>query len=129
MKRILVLLVGLLLIAGCSNTGAGSPTPSPNAEIIPASTQRVDLPSPRPTPTPTPTEPPATPEPELTGTIVNVNEFANVRSEPSADADKLGEAPLGEEYVVLEEEPSDGWYHIEYGDGEGYVSAVYFEVN
>ena len=127
MKRILVLLVGLLFLAGCSDSVAvNADTPPPSAEVVPAITPQA---TPAPTPTPTPTPPPATPEPKLTGTVVNVNEFVNVRSAPSKDADKLGEALLGEEYAVLDEEPSDGWFRIEFGDGEGYVSADYFEVN
>ena len=130
MKRILVLLVGMLLLAGCSDSAANdAATPTPSAEVIPASTQQVTLPSPRPTPSLTPTPPPETPEPKPTGTVVNVEKFVNVRSEPSRDADKLGEAPLGEEYVLIDEEPTDGWYKIEYGDGEGYISADYFEIN
>ncbi len=130
MKKVLVLLVSLLFIVGCSGPdGDGANSPTPSAEVIPASTQQVTLPSPRPTPSPTPTPPPETPEPKPTGTVVNVEEFVNVRSEPSRDADKLGEAPLGEEYVLIDEEPTDGWYRIEYGDGEGYISADYFEVN
>lgn len=47
----------------------------------------------------------------------------NVRSGPSTNYDKIGTLSRGTAVDVLD--VLDGWYKITFGDGEGYVSALY----
>ncbi|MCE5235858.1 MAG: SH3 domain-containing protein [Eubacteriales bacterium] len=57
------------------------------------------------------------------GTIVNCKKAVNVRSGPGTGYKKLGTAPLGAKYPVLE--TLSGWYKISYQGKTGYVSKSY----
>lgn len=50
----------------------------------------------------------------------------NVRAAADTAAESLGKISQGTEYTILGK--SGGWFQISYQDGEGYVSADYFEV-
>jgi thiol-disulfide isomerase/thioredoxin len=50
----------------------------------------------------------------------------NVRSGPGEDHDVIGSIQQGESFVVRGEE--NGWYRIQYNDGEGYVSGDFVTV-
>jgi flagellar FliL protein len=75
--------------------------------------------TPRPSPTPdftlplTPTEEPtSTPEP-LEGIAVTVGNGGNVRAQPSASAEVVGQVALGDEVMVRQKTPDDIWFEIE----------------
>lgn len=55
--------------------------------------------------------------------IANVQDSLNIRKEPSADAEKVGELPGGAACEIME--IVDGWAHIVSGRVEGYVSVGY----
>ena len=61
------------------------------------------------------------------GTIVNCKRAVNVRSGPGTGYKKIGTAPLGEVYPVLQTLSS--WYKISYQGKTGYVSKNYMVVS
>ncbi|HWS29745.1 MAG TPA: glycosyl hydrolase family 18 protein [Clostridia bacterium] len=64
---------------------------------------------------------------EQQGTIVNCKQAVNVRSGPGTGYKKLGTAPRGEIYPVLQ--ALSGWYKISYRGKIGYVSKNYMTVS
>jgi len=78
-----------------------------------------------PTVTPTPkakVTPPPKPYVEIKDTPTG---FLRVRADSSTDSDELAKLDPGDMYPYLEEE-DNGWYKIEYEDGEeGWISGVY----
>ncbi len=61
------------------------------------------------------------------GTIINCKQAVNVRSGPGTGYKKLGTAPLGGVYPVLQ--TLSGWYKISYQGKIGYVSKSYMTVS
>lgn len=61
------------------------------------------------------------------GVIINCKKAVNVRSGPGTNYKKLGTAPLGRAYPVLES--LSGWYKISYQGKIGYVSKSYMAVS
>lgn len=59
--------------------------------------------------------------------LVRANNTVNVRSQDSADSEKLGTLSLGEELVLVEILDS-GWTKVQYNNAEGYVKSEYVEV-
>ncbi len=55
--------------------------------------------------------------------VANVENYLNVREEPSLDGSVLGKLPMNAGCEILE--TLDGWYKISSGDVEGYVSAEF----
>lgn len=55
--------------------------------------------------------------------LANVDNYLNIREQPSESADLAGKMPAGAGCEVYGRE--DGWYHIKSGKVEGYVSADY----
>jgi hypothetical protein len=81
-------------------------------------------PSPKTTPKPSAT-PPAKPYVVIKETPTG---WLRVRAEPSTEAEEVAKVNPGEMYPYLEEE-KDGWYKIEYEEGEeGWVSGVYTDL-
>ncbi len=122
----LLCVTGFIFFAGMSvNQGyvpnAAAPTAAPNMEIVPLSADAGPVVKATPAATIAPT-------PRVSGVVVNVKEYANVRSEPHTDADIIGKASGGEKLIVLEESHSPGWHKIEYDGQVAYISADYFEV-
>ena len=50
----------------------------------------------------------------------------NMREQPSTKSDIIKQIDKGEQVTILGG-PTDGWYHIAYGNKEGYVSATYIK--
>lgn len=75
-------------------------------------------------PTPTQEEPPT---PEVAPFCVVTSETLNVRSGPGVAYDRIGQAAQGERYEILAESGT-GWYLIDFGGREGWVSEDYVEV-
>ncbi|NLX94358.1 MAG: SH3 domain-containing protein [Clostridiales bacterium] len=116
MKRLLLVLLAVSItigLAGCID--------SQSADQLSSSD------TPRTTIEAHPTEE-AAPPPDVMGEIVNVKEFANVRAEPSLDADILGQAVLGSQWVVLNTSIDGGWTEIRHGEQIGYVRNDYISV-
>ncbi len=63
-----------------------------------------------------------------TGTVVNVNEFVNVRDEPSMRGRKLGKAEKGLILEVTQAYASGAWHAVDYNGETGYISANYLEL-
>ncbi len=63
-----------------------------------------------------------------TGTIVNVEEDVNVRSEPSIYGKKLGVAEKGETFTVTQAYTSGAWHEIDFHGATGYISADFLEL-
>ncbi|WP_177169683.1 peptidoglycan-binding protein [Salisediminibacterium halotolerans] len=51
----------------------------------------------------------------------------NVRSGPSTDYSRVGSLPNGE-IVDIQQEESNGWYRILFGDGQAYVSGLHIDL-
>lgn len=67
---------------------------------------------------------------ELTGTVINCNTAVNVRSGPSSVFfPVLGTAPKGTTYIVLDDQPRNGYYAIDYHGQTGYIHQSYFALN
>jgi hypothetical protein len=58
--------------------------------------------------------------------ITDGSKFANIRREPTADSEILGELYDGEIYELVSE--IDGWYRFKLTDGSAYVSSEYAEI-
>lgn len=55
--------------------------------------------------------------------------FLRVREEASTDSPEVAQVKLGEEYLLLEEDPDGNWFKIEYKEGsEGWVSSEYAKI-
>lgn len=54
--------------------------------------------------------------------------WLRVRKEPSATADELGKADVGEQLQYLGETTETGWHKIEFEDSTGWVSGKYVEL-
>ena len=111
---ILAVVMLLLMLASCGGKEKEKESPSPTPE--------------EPTNTPTPT-----PEPvyitEYIGTVTNVSSHLNVRSGPSTNDSKIGEAKAGDKYTVLEQNvDGSAWHKISFNGGEGYVSGDYLTI-
>lgn len=61
---------------------------------------------------------------ELAATMF-VTKTVNVRANPSLDGEKVGSLSLNDE-VNVTGKTDDGWYRIQYGDGEAYVKEGFF---
>ena len=57
--------------------------------------------------------------------IMFVTKTVNVRATPSLDGEKVGSLSLNDE-VNVTGKTDDGWYRIQYGDGEAYVKEGFF---
>lgn len=136
MKKLLILLLILCLLSGCSFTNENSITPDPSEVTVTPETENNINPA-------TPTEGVAVPMPTPTavsiqtpGTVDNVfdqNNFkmlyvigsdVNVRSAPSTKGEILYQMPLNQ--IVKTFFEKDGWYYIEYREGHyGYMLGKY----
>ena len=76
---------------------------------------------------PTPTEAQPTPTLEVAPSCVVTSETLNVRAGPGVVYDRIGQALQGEEYAILAASGT-GWYLIDFGGREGWVSEDYVEV-
>ena len=54
-------------------------------------------------------------------------DVVNVRSSDSQEADKVGKAQKGDEFIVLEEK-ANGWSKIEYEGEEAFIKTEFLEV-
>lgn len=60
---------------------------------------------------------------------VQVNDYVNIRSTPSTDAEILGQLYQGDEVIVIGTSIADqNWYQIKFGSLEGFSKAEYFKV-
>lgn len=57
---------------------------------------------------------------------VKVMDVVNVRSSDSQEADKVGKAQIGDEYLLLEEK-ENGWSKIKYEDEEAFIKSEFLE--
>ena len=62
------------------------------------------------------------------GTIVNVEEFVNVREEPTLGARKLGKAEKGMILQVMQAYASGAWHAVEFGGETGYIASKYMDL-
>lgn len=76
---------------------------------------------------PTPTEAQPIPTQEAAPFCVIASETLNVRSGPGLAYDRIGQAVQGERYEILASSGT-GWYLIDFGGREGWVSGDYVEV-
>jgi uncharacterized protein YraI len=119
----ILILIGVLLTAGCGATE--TPPPTPTLYLVTAT-----LP---PTPTAPPTAPPATPTPIPTLPPVEgtTTTQLNVRSEPSTTAASLGLLPIFSPVQILGRDVGGNWYQILYEagpGGTGWLTAQYVQV-
>lgn len=159
MNRSTVLLLGALLLAGCTPAPTATPpqaeisAPTPTAAIVsaastntpvaPAATATPTAPAPSATPLPPTNTPPptATPSPSATPTatatatqaapaLVVSAPVANVRTGPGTVYPVLGQARQGESYLVTgRSQAGDWWQVLEKGDATGWISASLVEAN
>lgn len=159
MNRSTVLLLGALLLAGCtpaptptpSQAEIGAPTATPaivsaaptNTPVAPPATATPTAPAPSATPLPPTNTPPptATPSPSATPTatatatqaapaLVVSAPVANVRGGPGTAYPVVGQARQGESYLVTgRSQAGDWWQVLERGDTEGWISASLVETN
>lgn len=114
MKKIVCALMALLLCGLCacgsesSDTSSGTSTPS----VVPTI-------SPSPTPAP---------QMAKIAVVKDVDSGLNIRASGSSDGDILGLAESGDKFLLLIEDPQDGWYKIQYGSDIAYISAEYAQV-
>ena len=107
------LLVGLLLVAGCTATGgafpiAGASTAQQDFGGAVASVLEYRLPA-----TPTPVA-----QDEQLQVIVDTGgSRANIRSAPALDASIIGKADAGDSFDVLGKSDDEAWWQIDYADG------------
>lgn len=59
--------------------------------------------------------------------VVETTDTVNIRAKAGTDAEKLGLASKGEQYILLEQQ-ADGWSRIEYEDGEAYIKSEYLKI-
>lgn len=64
----------------------------------------------------------AEPAASITG-IANVSDSLNIRREASEESTVIGQIPAGERCEILES--GDPWYHIRFGEMEGFVNGNY----
>ncbi|MGC8838502.1 MAG: cyclic nucleotide-binding domain-containing protein, partial [Anaerolineae bacterium] len=76
---------------------------------------------------PAPTEAQPTPTSEVAPFCVVTSETLNVRSGPGVVYDRIGQVLQGEQYEILAASGT-GWYLIDFGGREGWVSEDYVEV-
>lgn len=76
---------------------------------------------------PTPTEARPTPTPEVAPYCVITSDTLNVRAGPGVVYDRIGRVAQGEQYDILAESGT-GWYLIDLGGQEGWVSGDYVQV-
>lgn len=71
-----------------------------------------------------------TPEPAKNAKAVKISADGglNIRSKPSTDGDIVGIADDGGMLPLLIENPSNGWYEVEYNGASAYISAEYASV-
>ncbi|MFI3212164.1 MAG: SH3 domain-containing protein [Eubacteriales bacterium] len=65
-------------------------------------------------------------EPTVVVTKVRATDVVNIRSSDSQESDRIGQAQIGEEFELIELK-ANGWAHIVFEDGEGYILAEYLE--
>ena len=61
------------------------------------------------------------------GTVVNAGDGLNIRSGPGSTYEILASAQNGSQVKLLED-AGNGWYKVDYGKGQGYVSKSFIEV-
>ena len=61
------------------------------------------------------------------GTVVNAGSGLNIRSGPGSTYEILASAQNGSQVKLLED-TGNGWYKVDYGNGQGYVSKSFIEV-
>ena len=61
------------------------------------------------------------------GTVVNAGDGLNIRSGPGSTYDILASAQNGSQVKLLED-AGNGWYKVDYGKGQGYVSKSFIQV-
>jgi hypothetical protein len=116
-------------------TTTTTPIPTPIPTIDPSESL-----APTPTRTPTPTgspqlpltsdlQPNPTPTPEASFLKIKDNElgFARIRNSPTADAEEIGQIPIGIEIPYTDEQ--FGWLKITYEGVTGWVSSVVVDKN
>lgn len=128
-------------------TTTPSPTPTFNPEEVTPTPKQTFVALPPSTPklnedgsTPTPTPQWATPYPSPSGepsvklteviqlvTIVNCNDYVNVRTQPSRGADSIGRAGKGTQYSFLAE--SGDWTEVLYNGQRGYINSDYAQLD
>lgn len=64
-----------------------------------------------------------------TGTVNTEGSSLRLRSEASTSSNVLTKLPHKSQVDILDEQASDGWYHVSYKGMEGYVSADYLIVS
>lgn len=62
------------------------------------------------------------------GTVVNAGDGLNIRSGPGSTYEILASAQNGSQVKLLED-AGNGWYKVDYGKGQGYVSKSFIQVN
>lgn len=62
----------------------------------------------------------------LSGRVAVMSTNLNVRATGAIDGAKLGTAPPGSAYLIIDE--ADGWYQIDYGGQAGWVSGNYITI-
>lgn len=112
------------LVATSTNT-AMPPPATPTATVLPTETA-----SPKPTPdvqaTATATARDAeSEEPSGEEAIVTVQGDMNVRSGPGTDAERIGGATAGEEYVITGRSEDGEWWQIDYNGETGWIYASF----
>lgn len=71
-------------------------------------------------------EPTATPVPTQTitvATVINIDDFLNIRSEANTTSEVVGKAYSGDEFEVLTENYTQEWHEISYNGTKAYVYA------
>lgn len=122
MKRLVLLLTTLLLLAACGPSA--TPTPVPVTETVPPTATATV------TPSATPTQPPptATPQPASGKLTTQVN----VRSGPGTSYESLGLLSQGSAVQVYARDAGTKWYQIAYPSapgGRGWVAAQYVTID
>ncbi|MCR4963419.1 MAG: SH3 domain-containing protein [Firmicutes bacterium] len=64
----------------------------------------------------------------LLGTVTGVNDYVNVRSQPSDQAELLGTGILGADFVVRKQNYRPGWHQVDWQGSPAYIHADYLQV-
>lgn len=129
-KRIMIqggAVAGAFLIFLIISAAIPKPIPTPTSDTS-GNVQASSVRTPRPTEAqtmPSSTEIQSIEPPALTGEIVNVNEYANIRSNPDPESERLLMADKGAIVEIIEE--TGEWYKVRVDGNVGYVLSKYVE--
>lgn len=123
MRKLLLLPIFSLLLAGCSFAVSVQETPSPSPAPFYTATLLATF-----TPHPTATYEPPTITPTIEPLEAVTNAQVNVRSGPAQTKDLLGQIDFGAKVQIIGKDTSGKWYRIAYKDvpsGMGWVTAAF----